>query len=410
MEKIEVYELVIDVDDDSGNSAIALVDQPAIESNWMAFNQQTEHKFAIKDEEKRIIEGYAMIADLLIPRIDDNGKKFFVKFSADTIAAIREKQSRLGLNNSFNLMHDPNQVANGVFMLDNLIIDNKRGKIAPKEFEKVPDGSLWISAKIDNETIWEQVKSGEFKGFSVEGLFKQLEPVKVSEDVIEKINKTIQDFEKIIEEGTQLNNKNTINIMSMKVIEDLKKILFKEETVVTEVTETVESTEKVEVKLMAMELADGTKINVEPGLEEGAQVTVEVDGVVNPIPDGDYILADGVAISVMGGAITAIKEVEAEVEEEQAAEVAPVDTPTEAKIRKIIESVETVFTKIESLEKENKELKESFASYKEATEVKEKAMFTAVEEIAKTPSKAPIAKKKSSFMKAKKTNNFIQTK
>ena len=108
----------------------------------MAFSQQTEYKFNIKDEEKRIIEGYFMVADLLIGRINpDTGAKFFVKFSAKTIEQIREKQSRLGLNNNFNLMHDPRQIAEGVYMLDNLIIDNERGKVAPKEFEKVPNGS-----------------------------------------------------------------------------------------------------------------------------------------------------------------------------------------------------------------------------------------------------------------------------
>jgi hypothetical protein len=45
MEKIEVFELVIDTDDESGVTAIALVDQPAIESNWMAFSKQSEYKF-----------------------------------------------------------------------------------------------------------------------------------------------------------------------------------------------------------------------------------------------------------------------------------------------------------------------------------------------------------------------------
>jgi hypothetical protein len=42
-------------------------------------------------------------------------------------------------------MHDSENKAEGVYMLDNIIIDNERGKIAPKEFEKVPNGSLWIS-------------------------------------------------------------------------------------------------------------------------------------------------------------------------------------------------------------------------------------------------------------------------
>ena len=44
-------------------------------------------------------------------------------------------------------MHDPRQIAEGVYMLDNLIIDNESGKVAPKEFEKVPNGSLWGKCK-----------------------------------------------------------------------------------------------------------------------------------------------------------------------------------------------------------------------------------------------------------------------
>jgi len=71
MEKIEVFELVIDTDDESGNSAISFVDRPAIDSNFIKFSEQIEHKFKIKDEEKRIVEGYCMVAELLIARVTD---------------------------------------------------------------------------------------------------------------------------------------------------------------------------------------------------------------------------------------------------------------------------------------------------------------------------------------------------
>lgn len=405
MEKIEVYELVIDTDDESGVTAIALVDQPAIESNWMAFNKNVEHKFEIKDEEKRIIEGYFMISDLLIPRVGEDGKKFFVKFTAKTIEAIREKMSKLGNTNNFNLMHDPRQIAEGVFMLDNLIIDNERGKVAPKEFDKVPNGSLWGSAKVDNNEIWEQVKSGEFRGFSVEGMFKQLEPVKVDEDIIEQIRESIQNFEKSIGDTLQLSNNKTINNMSMKVIEDLKAILFK-----GEVKEVVETPETVVEKFVSAELADGTMINIEPELGVDAIATIEVDGEVKPLPPAEYILADGTAFVVeVEGVIASVKEVEVEeAPEDMETAAAPAqDTPTEAKIRKIIESVETVFTKIEALKKENVELKEAFTSYKEEAEVKEKAMFEAVVEIAGEPSKEPVKKVKSGFGTTKKTNIFL---
>ena len=408
MEKIEVFELVIDIDDESGVTAIALVDQPAIDSNWMAFSQQTEYKFAVKDEEKRIIEGYFMVADLLIPRIGEQGEKFFVKFSAKTIEQIREKQSRLGLNNNFNLMHDPRQIAEGVYMLDNLIIDNERGKVAPKEFEKVPNGSLWGSAKVDNDEIWEQVKNGEFKGFSVEGMFKQLEPVTMDEETINKIIKTIQDFEKSMYDNVQLSNKQTIDNMSKETLDKVKSLIFGEET--TEVA--VEATPEVtEIKLMAAELADGTMINIDPALEVGAVVTVEVEGEVAPMPNGDYPLADGTVVTISEGAISDIKEVEAEEEEAMETEATPVaETVTEAKIRKIIESTETVFAKVETLETELETVKAEFAKYKAEADTKEKALFSAVEELATESSVAPIKKKRSGVISPKKKSIFTVNK
>ena len=411
MEKIEVFELVIDTDDESGVTAIALVDQPAIESNWMAFSQQTEHKFNVKDEEKRIIEGYFMVADLLIPRIGENGEKFFVKFSAKTIEQIREKQSRLGLNNNFNLMHDPRQIAEGVYMLDNLIIDNERGKVAPKEFEKVPNGSLWGSAKVDNDEIWEQVKNGEFTGFSVEGMFKQLEPVTMDEDLINKIRQAIQAFEKSVQESVQVINNKTIDNMSKETLDKVKKLIFGEDTKEVAVEATPEVTE---VKLMSAELADGTVVNIEPALEVGAVVTVEVEGEVAPMPNGEYPLADGTVLTVAEGAITDIKEVEAEEEEELSTEATPepkVETVTEAKIRKIIESTETVFNEqIEKLSNDLETVKAEFAKYKEESDTKEKAMFSAVEELANESSVAPIKKKRSGVISPKKKSIFTVNK
>jgi len=409
MEKIEVFELVIDTDDESGVTAIALVDQPAIESNWMAFSKQSEYKFNVKDEEKRIIEGYFMVADLLIPRIGENGEKFFVKFSAKTIEQIREKQSRLGLTNNFNLMHDPRQIAEGVYMLDNLIIDNERGKVAPKEFEKVPNGSLWGSAKVDNDEIWNSIKAGEFKGFSVEGMFKQLEPVEMDENLINKIRETIQDFEKSMYDNVQLSNKQTIDNMSKETLDKVKSLIFGEEVKEVEAEATPEVTE---VKLMAAELADGTMVNIDPALEVGAMVTVEVEGEVMPMPNGDYPLADGTVVTVMEGAITDIKEVEAEEEEAMETEATPepvAETVTEAKIRKIIESTETVFNEqFAKLTEELETVKTEFAKYKAEADTKEKAMFTAVEELANESSVAPIKKKRSGVISPKKKSIFTK--
>lgn len=195
---MRILELVIDEnqEDESGVDYIALVDAPAIQSNWMAFNEQkkVELKFKIQDEEKRIVSGYFMIADLPIARMDDEGKMFYVVFRKDTIEKIVNKFMRNGFNANINLMHDSNAIANGVYVIESLIIDTERGIKAPEGFEKVPNGSWWGSMRVENDEIWEQVLNGEFRGFSVEGMFGQDKDFQLPEKVINKIKEVIKKY------------------------------------------------------------------------------------------------------------------------------------------------------------------------------------------------------------------------
>ena len=195
---MRILELVIDEnqEDESGVDYIALVDQPAINSTWQKFNEQkkVELKFKIQDEEKRIVSGYFMIADLPIARMDDEGKMFYVVFRKDTIEKIVNKFMRNGFNANINLMHDSNAIANGVYVIESLIIDTERGIKAPEGFEKVPNGSWWGSMRVENDDIWEQVLNGEFKGFSVEGMFGQDKDFELPEKVINKIKEVIKKY------------------------------------------------------------------------------------------------------------------------------------------------------------------------------------------------------------------------
>ena len=195
---MKIFELVIDenVEDESGVDYIALVDAPAISSNWMAFNEQkkVELKFKVRDEEKRIVSGYFMIADLPIARIDDEGKMFYVVFRKNTIEKIVNKFMKQGFNSNINLMHDSNAIAKGVYVIESLIVDSKRGVKAPEGFEKVPDGSWWGSMRVESNDVWQQVQSGEFKGFSVEGMFGQERDYELPEKVIQKIKEVIKKY------------------------------------------------------------------------------------------------------------------------------------------------------------------------------------------------------------------------
>jgi len=195
---MKILELIIDEnqEDESGVDYIALVDSPAIQSNWMAFNEQkkVELKFKIQDEEKRIVSGYFMIADLPIARMDEEGKMFYVVFRKDTIEKIVNKFMRKGFNAKINLMHDSNAIANGVYVIESLIVDSERGVKAPEGFEKVPDGSWWGSMRVESDEVWQQFQSGEFKGFSVEGMFGQERDYELPEKVIQKIKEVIKKY------------------------------------------------------------------------------------------------------------------------------------------------------------------------------------------------------------------------
>jgi hypothetical protein len=195
---MRILELVIDEnqEDESGVDQIALVDSPAIMSNWMAFNEQkkVELKFKIQDKEKRIVSGYFMIADLPIARMDDEGKMFYVVFRKDTIQKIVNKFMRNGFNAKINLMHDSNALAEDVYVIESLIIDSERGIKAPEGFEKVPNGSWWGSMRVLNDDVWSMVLDGTFNGFSVEGMFGQDKDFELPETVINKIKEVIKKY------------------------------------------------------------------------------------------------------------------------------------------------------------------------------------------------------------------------
>jgi hypothetical protein len=102
MEKL--FELVIDEEDESGVSMIALVDLPAIERDFQKFNQATKLTFQVADEDKRIASGYAMISELPIYRWDEQNGDHWVVFRKPTIEKIVNKFMKQGLNSEINLM------------------------------------------------------------------------------------------------------------------------------------------------------------------------------------------------------------------------------------------------------------------------------------------------------------------
>lgn len=128
-------------------------------------------QFRIDNEDQRIITGPLMVAGMKIYRNDPQNGEYYVQFSKETIKKIAIKMARKGYQNNVNIMHDPNQKVDGVTLFEVFQTDKDRGIQAPKGYEDLPDGSLFGSMYVQNDNVWEAVKDGKIKGFSVEGNF-----------------------------------------------------------------------------------------------------------------------------------------------------------------------------------------------------------------------------------------------
>lgn len=152
------------------------------------FNQVAQ--FAIQNEEKRIITGPAMLADLPIYRRDEQRGEYYVVFDKETIFKIAKKWAIRNKYNSVNVDHA--QVIDGLTLLETYFIDKERGIVPPIGFEDAKDGSWFVSYYVENDKVWSLIKEGVWKGFSVEGFFDFVEPKTQEDEMLEAIMSMLQ--------------------------------------------------------------------------------------------------------------------------------------------------------------------------------------------------------------------------
>ena len=313
---LPIIELTLE-DLEQGVDATALVENPAIQRNWMAFKEHKSFDFKTHDNDKRILAGALMVADFPMYR-NMNGKEFFVKFSSETIEQLAD---RMVLNNkltAFNFEHDAKKELADMHIQQFFIINTELGVNTPIGFEELPNGSLFAFVKVNNEQVWnDYVKTGIVKGFSIEGNFA-----------------TKEEFS----EQTFLNEFQTIINMTDKKVatSKLDELVAKAKSLFSEDVKPEEKKEE-DVKMAEAMLTDGTKVMYEGELAEGTIVLLE-DGTA--APDGEHTFEDGTVISIEGGQVVA---------------VAKPMTEQEMAIQKLTEMV----TKLET---ENAELKSNFES------------------------------------------------
>ena len=167
--------------DYKGLFAESLVEDPAIQSNLMAFDSEKDD-FIFSDEEQRIIYAPALIPNKLIFRKDIKGEPAYVYFDAETIKELVIDQARNPIKPIININHSKDAIE-GVHIFESWLVLEKEVDKSFKMGFDVSNGTLMRGYKVDNDAIWQDIKLGNLKGLSIEG---QLLPI---EEVVTQLKK-----------------------------------------------------------------------------------------------------------------------------------------------------------------------------------------------------------------------------
>jgi len=212
---MRIVELIIDEkDEQSGIDAISVVMSPAIEENFIHLSK---HEILLKevDAEKRILMGPALVPDKQIYRKNDKTKdEYYIYFSKATIRKASELFLMNANQNNSTLEHS--QKLKGMSVVESWIIEGQNDKSKNYGFD-LPKGTWMISMKVNNDEIWNKVKLGEVKGFSIEGYFADRYEMN-SKNIDMKEKAMVEKIKELIIKSELKSNK-----VDLSLIDDLKK-------------------------------------------------------------------------------------------------------------------------------------------------------------------------------------------
>lgn len=270
--KIKLYE----VRKDSLVYAISLVENPAIESNFIYLSEDKPKQVFLEADEKHLVYGAVLIPNKPIYRYDT--EEYYIQFPSETIEKLAH--SYLQNDNIYSFTQQHQTIADGVSIVESWVKTSEYDKSVELGLD-VPVGTWLVGAHIENEDIWSGIKSGEMRGFSVESflnfneimLNKQdkemtetnLETVEVNESFWVKIATIIKEALKspeVPELEAQVTAAQVVDEMQQEVENPT------EETVVTEEVLEEPIVEEVPAEAIEETVVEETEVVEEPIEEE----------------------------------------------------------------------------------------------------------------------------------------------
>ena len=179
---MRIVELILGDDEFTGIEAISVVENPAIEEDFIALKNE-EIKLAEVNNEKRILMGALLIPNKPIYR-KKGEEEYYIYFSKKTV----EKASQLYLmnGNQSKATLEHQYTINGLTLVESWLVEDEVHDKSRKYGLNVPVGTWMGAVKVNNDEIWNNfVKTGKVKGFSIEGYFA---------DKMERPKEPVNDF------------------------------------------------------------------------------------------------------------------------------------------------------------------------------------------------------------------------
>ena len=163
MDKLPLFDITLE-DIAQGMYKISLVDKPAIEEDFIHFNE-VEKVQMFADEKKKEVVGPIMIPNKEILRFSPDMGYYYVRFTAETIQEIMYKYSKEGLFNAFGINHQND--TDDVVMLEVWTKESDNDKSVDYGYN-LPNGTVFVKAKIESDELFTAIENGEINGFSIE--------------------------------------------------------------------------------------------------------------------------------------------------------------------------------------------------------------------------------------------------
>ena len=194
---MRIVELILE-DDDIGVEAISVVENPAIEEDFIALKKQ-EYKFAEQDKEKRLLVGAALVPNRPIFR-KNGDDQYWIFFSKETVRKASQMFFKNGNQSQATLEHQVK--LDGMTVVESWIVESEKDKSRHYGLN-VPVGTWMVSMKVESDAVWQDyVKDGKVKGFSIEAYFSDKMSRPKDKDLKEEASQEfINTIKKILEDA-----------------------------------------------------------------------------------------------------------------------------------------------------------------------------------------------------------------